>query len=119
MKFLYLIAIAISFPVFVQAQQQTNTTVYTSDIDRFWTAFDSVRTTSDTVKQVKFIQELYVDKGTEGLKEFMQARDYDAKLWVKLINKYPKFWQSIKANTLSVKSQVNLITSGVQTLKKM
>ncbi|WP_295795699.1 Ig-like domain-containing protein [Mucilaginibacter sp.] len=119
MKFFYIIAIAISFPVFVQAQQQPNTIVYTSDIDRFWTAFDSVRTTSDTAKQVQFIRQLYVDKGTEGLKAFMQARDYDAKLWVELINKYPKFWQSIKTNTLSVKGQVNLITSGVQTLKEM
>ncbi|MFD0763973.1 hypothetical protein ACFQZI_03870 [Mucilaginibacter lutimaris] len=119
MKRLYILAVAMVFPFFVQAQHQKSTIVYTSDIDRFWTAFDSVRSTSDTAKQVQFVQKLYVDKGTEGLKAFMQARDYDAKLWCKLINKYPKFWQSIKANTLSVKGQVNLITAAVQTLKKI
>ncbi|MEO7215578.1 Ig-like domain-containing protein [Mucilaginibacter sp.] len=119
MKRLYILAIAIIFPFFVQAQHQKNTIVYTSDIDRFWSAFDSVRSTNDTAKQVQFVQKLYVDKGSEGLKAFMQARDYDAKLWVELINKYPKFWLSIKANTLSVKGQVNLITTAVETLKKM
>jgi AraC-like DNA-binding protein len=33
----------------------------------------------------------YVDQATEGLKAFMRLRDYDAQLWVKLINKYPDF----------------------------
>ncbi|MFD0794383.1 hypothetical protein ACFQZX_12215 [Mucilaginibacter litoreus] len=119
MKRLYILAFAIVFPLLVKGQYQKSTIVYTSDIDRFWTAFDSVRSTNDTAKQVQFIQKLYVDKGTEGLKAFMQARDYDARLWCELINKYPKFWLSIKANTLSVKDQVGSITTGVQTLKKL
>ncbi|WP_412468705.1 hypothetical protein [Pedobacter sp. KLB.chiD] len=119
MKQLYILAITIIFPLYLQAQHQKNAFIYTSDIDRFWTAVDSVQSTNDITKQVQFVQKLYVDKGTEGLKAFMQARDYDAKLWVELINKYPKFWQSIRANTLSVKGQVNLITTGVKTLKKI
>ncbi|WP_311950417.1 Ig-like domain-containing protein [Mucilaginibacter terrae] len=119
MKLLYIIAISICLPLISLAQHQSNNIVYTTDIDRFWTAFDSVRSTNDSTKQVQYMQKLYVDPCTEGLKAFMQARDYDAKLWVELINKYPKFWQSIKANTLRVKEQVKLITNGVQNFKKL
>lgn len=55
------------------------TKIFTSDIDNFWIAYDSVQTTKDTVKQVQFIQELYLDKATDGLKDFMIAREHSAK----------------------------------------
>ncbi|ASU35879.1 Ig-like domain-containing protein [Mucilaginibacter xinganensis] len=119
MKYIYFIAFAFCFPLFVNAQQRSFTTVYTADIDRFWIAFDSVATTSDTAKQLNFIQKLYVDKGTEGLKAFMKARDYNAKLWVALIHKYPAFWKSIRSNTLLVKGQVPAINKSIQNFKKL
>lgn len=118
MRKLYLLAFAFGFPFFVLAQKGTSS-VFTSDIDRFWTAYDSVRTTSDTLKQKLFIQKLYVDKGTPGLKAFMKARDYDAKLWVELINKYPKFWASIRNNTLQVKSQAQPIEASIGKFRKL
>ena len=78
--------------------------VFTSDIDNFWIAYDSIQTTKDSVKQIDFIQKLYIDKGTKGLRAFMAVRDYNAKLWVQLIRIYPKFWNSIRPNTFAVKS---------------
>jgi hypothetical protein len=81
-----------------------DTKVFTSDIDNFWTAYDSIQTTKDSLKQIGFIQNLYIDKGTKGLKAFMAVRNYDAKLWVQLIRLYPKFWSSIRPNTLTAKS---------------
>jgi hypothetical protein len=93
--------------------------VFTSDIDHFWTAYDSVQTTMDSLRQVYFIQTLYVDKGTPGLKAFMEVRDYSAPEWVGLLRKYPKFWQSIRPNTLSVKSFAPGIEASIRRFKQL
>jgi hypothetical protein len=93
--------------------------VFTSDIDHFWIAYDSAQTTTDSVQQLHFIQTLYVDKGTPGLKAFMEVRDYSAPGWVSLLRKYPKFWQSIRANTLSVKSFASGIEASIGQFKQL
>ncbi|PAW92223.1 hypothetical protein CKK33_01415 [Mucilaginibacter sp. MD40] len=102
-----------------RAQQPDHKKVYTSDIDHFWQAFDSIATTTDTLKQVDMMQRIYVDQGTPGLKAFMKARDYNAELWVKLIHRYPKFWKSIRSNTLSVKEQVPAINKSIDNFVKL
>jgi len=93
--------------------------VFTSDIDNFWIAYDSIQTTKDSVKQIDFIQKLYIDKGTKGLKAFMAVRDYNAKLWVQLIRIYPKFWNSIRPNTFAVKSLAPDIETSIKKLKEL
>jgi predicted Zn-dependent protease DUF2268 len=93
--------------------------VITFDIDNFWTAYDSIRTTSDSLQQLHFIQTLYIDKGSEGLKAFMKSRNYTAELWVRLIRKYPKFWNSIRPNTLSVKAKAPEIDKSIEKLRTL
>jgi len=93
--------------------------VFTEDIDNFWVAFDSIQTTKDSINQIHFIQTLYIDKGSEGLKAFMDARDYSAALWIELINKYPKFWNSIRPNTLSVKDKAAAIEQSILAFKSL
>jgi len=119
MKGIYLFIFIICLPLLTSAQQHYFKIVYTSDIDHFWQAYDSVATTNDTAKQIGFIQQLYVDKGTPGLYAFMKARNYNAKLWVKLIQKYPRFWKSIRNNTLSIKDQVPAIDQSIQNFRKL
>lgn len=98
---------------------QEDRKVFTSDIDNFWIAFDSIQSTKDSLQQIGFIQKLYIDKGSKGLKAFMEARDYTAKLWVELIRKYPKFWNSIRPNTLTVKSYAAEIEQSIKKLKDL
>ena len=93
--------------------------VFTSDIDNFWIAYDSIRTTTDSLRQVHFIATLYIDKGTKGLRSFMVLRNYSAKLWVELIRKYPKFWNSIRPNTLTVKSYSAEIEKSIAKFKEL
>ena len=93
--------------------------VFTSDIDNFWIAYDSVQTTSDSLKQIHFIATLYIDKGTKGLRSFMVLRNYSAELWVSLIKKYPKFWNSIRPNTLTVKSYAADIEKSIVKFKEL
>jgi hypothetical protein len=77
--------------------------VITDDIDNFWNAYDSIRTTKDSVKQLYYIQKLYIARGTDGLKAFMEAKNYTAEGYVSAIRHYPKFWNSVRDNTFKCK----------------
>lgn len=61
--------------------------LHTEDLPRFYQAFDSVLTTTDTLKQNEFISKLYVDKASKGLKEFMELRGGNSIEWRKFITK--------------------------------
>jgi len=93
--------------------------VYTSDIDHFWEAYDSVRNTTDTVLQLQLIQRLYIDRGTPGLHAFIGARDYTARRWCTKMKAYPKFWASIRPNTLEVKNRVGDLEAAVNRLRQI
>ena len=99
------------------AQQQGN--IFTSDIDHFWKAFDSVQTIKDTGRQVEIMQTLYIDKGTPGLKEFMHLRSFDAKKLVEVINKYPLFWKSIRNSTLTIPPKLSAIETYLKKFKNV
>ena len=59
--------------------------IYISFIENFWVAYDSVCSTRDSTKQTEFIQTLYLNKATEGLKAFIKMRKYSASSWTKAI----------------------------------
>jgi hypothetical protein len=116
-KWICAVALAASVPAV--AQQKPQQVVFTDDVDRFWTAFDSVRSTPDPARQLAYMQKLYVAKGSEGLRAFMKARDYSAEQWVALIGKYPRFWTSIRPSTLAVKAKTTEIERSVGRLRKL
>ncbi|MGI9533253.1 hypothetical protein [Lutimonas sp.] len=62
---------------------------------------------------------MYIDKGTAGLHEFMKLRNYSDTLYVQLIEDLPLFWESIRMNTLSVKSREKEINQSIETLKEL
>jgi hypothetical protein len=62
---------------------------------------------------------LYLDKGTEGLKSLIEVRDYTDKEFLDAITKYPKFWASLKQNTLHVKELYSEIDADIQKLKQI
>ena len=78
------------FFLFQNFQGYSQIKLHTEDLPRFYQAFDSVMTTTDTTKQAAFIQTLYVDKASKGLKEFMVLRGGNTREW-------QKFMQSNKA----------------------
>jgi len=100
-------------------QSPSRQKVFTQDIDNFWIAFDSVATTRDSLQQLHYIQTLYIDKGTEGLKSFMRVRNYTADRWVMLIRRYPKFWASVRPNTLAVKTKTAAIEESILQFKAL
>lgn len=78
--------------------------IYTSDIDNFWVAYDSIQKINDEEKQLEIIQQLYLDKATDGLKDFMISREHSAERHLNGIKKFPKFWHSIRPKTEEIKS---------------
>lgn len=116
MKNFFLI-ISLSFATISFAQKFDQKFVST-DIGNFWKAYDLIVATKDSVSQYTFLKEIYIDKATPGLKSIIEVRNYKEKDFVDMITKYPKFWISIKPNTLKVKSLYSNINSDIKKLKK-
>lgn len=83
----------------------TATAVESSDIDRFWAAHDRIVATADVDARKRILQQVFLDPGSDGLKAFMQAKGYDADCYLDAIQRYPKFWASVRAGTLALKQR--------------
>ncbi len=96
---------------------QLNQNVITSDIDNFWKAYDKVTATQDSVLQYKYLDSLFFQKGSMGLKGIRQARNYTPEDYINAINNYPKFWRSIRENTLKASKISSELENGIKKLK--
>ena len=99
--------------------QSSSQKVFTNDIDNFWRAYDSLQKIPDSTQQISIIKALYIDQGTAGLKSFMIVRNNSAENWLRLVRQSPKFWSSIRPNTLLVKEKATQIEDRIQKLKKL
>jgi hypothetical protein len=55
---------------------------------------DKITETKDSVQRYDYLNTLFIDPGTPGLKAVMKARAYTAKSYIDAINQYPEFWNS-------------------------
>ncbi|RZL35097.1 MAG: hypothetical protein EOP00_30400, partial [Pedobacter sp.] len=110
MKYLILILLILPFSGFSQK-------IISDDVTNFWKAYDKVILEKDSVKQLQLIKTLYINKGTPGLNGIMKARGYSAEEYVFAINHYPKFWTSVRKNTLQAGKYSNEIQKGINKLK--
>ncbi len=102
MKIQFLIFL-LSITIATFAQKHTQTFIAT-DIDNFWIAYDKIIATNDSVEQYHYLNNLYFEKASEGLKSLIEVRNYTHKEFLNAIINYPKFWQSLKPNTLNCKT---------------
>jgi hypothetical protein len=72
----------------------------TSDIARFWTAFDSCQIYPQRSKE--YYDKLYFGPGTVGLKTFKSVSIKNTENLVKATEKYKSYYQSIRENTMQV-----------------
>ncbi len=100
----------------VDSSAQVN--LHTEDLPRFYEAFDSVQTTSDTAKQRRFIQQLYVDKASAGLNEFMLLRGGTTQEWRKYIEANKSDLIKKRPQILSVLTQKPAILKKISLFKK-
>lgn len=116
-RILIVLLVGITFSCQTFKEKQSN--VITTDIDNFWTAYDLVIQETDSLKQIKLIDSLYIQKGTLGLQKIMKVKNYTAEEYVTLINKYPKYWHSIRKNTNKAKSLATELNEGIKKLKSI
>lgn len=93
--------------------------VKTTDIAHFWEAYDQIAATNDSEQQKKALQTLFWDKASTGQEAMFAVRDYTLEDYLKVIKEYPKFWESIRKNTLDVELFAPRLQSGIDSLKKV
>jgi hypothetical protein len=103
----------------INLSQGQNSIIVTTDINNFWNAYDHINSTTDTGKHYEYINELFLNKGTPGLKALMNVRNYTAKSYLDAIHQYPLFWRSIRANTLKAPKFATGIRRGITQLKNL
>lgn len=97
----------------------SNEAFVSTDIDNFWKAYDKITATTDSATQYQLLQELFLDKGTPGLEAIIEARRYSPRAYINAINNYPKFWNSIRPNTLRAPDLIEEMKKGVGKLKNI
>ncbi|WP_271407409.1 gliding motility protein GldB-related protein [Tenacibaculum soleae] len=97
----------------------SNLNIITSDITNFWKAYDKITSTQDSILQYKYIDSLYFKNGTAGLSGIRQARNYTSQDYINSINNYPKFWTSVRENTLKTKMYVSELNQGIEKIRKI
>ncbi|HEY9226378.1 MAG TPA: DUF2268 domain-containing putative Zn-dependent protease [Gemmatimonadaceae bacterium] len=92
--------------------------VITSDIVRFWEAYDAGAGGDRTTA----FQTRYLDKASAGLADFVRLRSVTAMSLVQMVSAFPKYFQSIRAANLGIASNdavVARIRANYSTIKSL
>ena len=91
----------------------------TSDIDNFWRAYDLAAKETDKAKRIAIFQSEYLDKGTPGLKDFLRLRIRSAETLVGTIDRMPKYYASIRPQTLQVQGMEKRMRTAFKKFKSI
>lgn len=91
--------------------------IFKSDINNFWIAYDSIQKEKNSKKEI--LENLFLNKKTDGLNAFMEIKKFGKDDYLTVIEKYPKFWNSIRANTLIDDKKIRTINKALKKLKKL
>jgi hypothetical protein len=75
----------------------------TSDIDRFWRAYDLAQAEADSARKVATFQTEYLDGGSAGLADFVRMRIKSADQLLRATQQLPRYYASIRPSTLRVR----------------
>ena len=79
--------------------------IVTEDIDHFWAAYDGLAFAKTTEDSVSVFNRIYLGQASEGLKAYHDGDTTNLALkYVENVNKYPKYWLSVRAMTLRAKA---------------
>ena len=108
-----LLTITIHF-AYCQTTHLGNQNIVSADIDNFWYAYDKIMKTKDSTRQLEYLNAIFINKASRGQKSMMEARSYTANEYLDAINNYPKFWNSIRKNTLKTEAYNAEIIEGIK-----
>lgn len=93
--------------------------VLTIDIDHFWEAFDALAKCKTYEDSVLCLEQKYLMRGTNGLKDFAEVRDFTPEKFVEVIQRYPKYFATVRPNTFEVKKSEPIVEEVFQNFKKL
>ncbi|MBD8487694.1 hypothetical protein IFO69_02925 [Echinicola sp. CAU 1574] len=102
-----------------QTEKKHFENIVTIDITHFWEAYDKITSTQDPILQYKYLDSLYLQRGTEGLNAIRQVRNYTPEDYIRVINAYPKFWTSIRENTLKIDQFSSELQDGIEKFREI
>ena len=111
---LFIILFLNTLTVFSQSQK-----IVMDDVDHFWIAFDSVKIQPNKDKKIDVMKRLYFDKGSEGLKAFVEERHASPEILVNLILELPKYWESLRPRMKLLKEKKEQLEIKILTFKKI
>ncbi|HKY43236.1 MAG TPA: hypothetical protein VJM50_09080 [Pyrinomonadaceae bacterium] len=91
----------------------------TSDIENFWRAYDLAANETDKAKRIAIFQTEYLDKGSPGLKDFLRLRIKSAETLVSTIDRMPKYYASIRPQTLQVQRREKRMRAAFKKFKSI
>jgi hypothetical protein len=86
-----------------ELEPENRKNVQTLDIDHFWQAFDNLKNCRNFQDSVNSFQNLYLDRATNGLLDFIQVRELTAEKFVHAVSAHSKFYESVRPNTYAAK----------------
>ncbi|HEY0898245.1 MAG TPA: DUF2268 domain-containing putative Zn-dependent protease, partial [Sphingobacteriaceae bacterium] len=93
--------------------------VQTLDIDHFWQAYDNLKNCRSLKDSIMSFQALYIDRATEGFEDFLAVRGFTSSEYVRMIKTYPKFYRTVRMNTLEAKKAAPLIEDVFKNFKDL
>ena len=102
-----------------ELESENKKNVLTIDIDHFWEAFDNLKNCKTFADSANSFQQLYLDRATDGLIDFIRVRKFQAEKFVKLVAKYPKFYKSLRKRTFEVKRSEQTIEAVFSKFKEI
>lgn len=93
--------------------------LHTEDLPRFYQAFDSVLTTTDSLKKINFIKTIYENKASAGLKKFMEIRWANTQEWYNLMKNQKKLLIEKRPYIMSVLAQEPIIKEKIERFKEL
>lgn len=93
--------------------------VETSDLDRFWQAYDTVLVTQDSAEQLRLINELFIDPASPGQQTLFAVRGYTPGEYVHYINTYPAYYAAIRANLAEHNSSIEALGGYLARLREL
>lgn len=109
--FALLASVLLALPAFAQVR------VSTTDITRFWDAYDRIQVSTDTAEQRKLLHTHFIDQASPGQRAMFQARRYTPDEYLEAIRNYPRFWASVRKSMLSADIHVQAMQEGVERLR--
>ena len=98
-------------------QSPRNPQLITTDVHNFWKAFDAAQ--KDTASSKEIFQELYFDKGSEGLEDYFASKIGTVESFVINQERKPLFYKAIRRNTYLVDGMKEQMKKRFEKLKSI